>query len=133
MCLSCLTAPLTVDSLKGGYLKGTSEKRKDGSRQVFGVVNLVVDSCLALRNMLPIPICWQIADTAMNVIDESSLKSSADATSHLDSGSRVEVFACDLIANDVLVRLRPTVDMEWSEWACASIPKENRLKEDKGM
>jgi hypothetical protein len=131
--LSCLTSPLTVDSLKGGFLKGTSEKRKDGSRQVVGVVSLVVDSCLALRNMLPIPICWQIADKAMNVIDESSLMSDTGATVHLDSGSRVEIFACDVIRNDVLVRIRPTVGMEWSEWACASIPYENRLKEDKGM
>ena len=63
--LSCLAAPLMVDSLKGG-------------RQGFaGVVNLVVDSCLALRNM--------------NVVHESSLKSNAGATSHLDSDSRVEV------------------------------------------
>jgi hypothetical protein len=131
ICLSCLAAPLTVDSLKGGFLKGSSEKRTDGRRQVFGVVNLVVDSCLALRNMLPIPICWQIADTAMNVVEESSLTSNG-ATSHLDSGSRVEVFACDVTRKNVLLRVRPTLGIEWSEWVCASIPKENHLKDDKG-
>ena len=111
--VSCLTAPLKVDVLKGGFLKGATEKWTDGRRQVFGVsVNLVVVFCLVLREMLPIPTSWQIADTARNVVDESSLISNAGLLPQvkLDSGVRVE--AC------VLVRVPPRIGMEWSMGFC---------------
>ena len=132
--LSCLNAPFTVDSLKGNYLRGRSEKRRDGSRYVRGVVHAVVDSCITLRNMLPIPLCWEIADTATNIVDGSFQSSESDTKNNLASGARAEVFACDITSNDFLLRLRPVPHMEWTEWTCISLPKEKiSSRDDTGM
>lgn len=131
--LSCLTTPVTVDSVKGGLLKEVSEKGYDGSRQVLGIVNIVVDSSTTLRNMLPIPLCWELADLALNVADGSSARAEAGGKSDLDSGACVEVFTCDVTRSDMFLRVRPVSKMEWTDWARISIPKEKiRSNDDKG-
>ena len=132
--LTCLNAPFAVDSLKGSYLRGRSEKRRDGSRYVRGVVHVVADSCITLRNMLPIPLCWEIADTATNIFDGSFERSKPGTKSYLESGARVEVLTCDITSNDLLLRLRPLPHMEWTQWTCISILKEDiRAGSDRGM
>jgi hypothetical protein len=132
--LSCLNVPFAIDSHKGNYLKGSSEKRRDGSRNVLGVVHVAVDACITLRNMLPIPLCWEVADTAANVIDGSFQRSEPAGKKHFEPGSRAEVFACDITTDDLFLRLKPVPDVEWTEWTCISLPKETMSSgNEKGM
>jgi hypothetical protein len=114
--LSCVTTNFELSSLKGTTLKSSIKRNNDGSRRVPGIINILVDSYATLKNMLPMPLRWQISDTGSNIVDGQAIGGSDS----LLSGGKVEVYAMDTMVEDMLLRMRPLVSLKWTEWVCIS-------------
>lgn len=79
-------------------------------QDVDGVCSIVVDSSISIRNLLPVPIDWQVRDNHSAAFDGSSERSSTLAT-----GCFADVLCRQ--SESMLLRLRPeSKDLQWSDW-----------------
>jgi hypothetical protein len=114
--LSCIIAERSVEGTKAG---GRSDKTSSTAGfSKGGTIHLTIDSSISIRNMLPVPLDWQLSDPAFNIIDGSAFQKQ----SQLASGASLETFACDLTVSDAHLRLRCLKEFEWTDWAQISIP-----------
>lgn len=128
--LSCLTSPVAVD----GFKKRPVNKRGTEEYQPQGIVNLIFDSSITLRNMLPIGIQWELADVSFNMLERSARESqeSESRNNSLGPGSCVEALSCNVTEASVRLRVRPVPHMTWTDWALVANPTQNLKSNGEG-
>jgi hypothetical protein len=89
-------------------------------------LEITVDCCLAIRNLLPLSLDWEVAMDSRKddvIVDGSTIRSgNLDLTedSFLNSGEYAEVFSKG--SSLLKARFRQRGGKEWSTWASLSIP-----------
>jgi hypothetical protein len=120
---------------------GNGIKLNQGSEDELNeVISVTIDSALTLRNMLPMTLEWEVANTvgtSWRIVDGSSLPSKKHAREHaaftfdsdaisqrsttLESGQCTEVFASDFCSQELEARFKGSNSTDWSTWAPLSI------------
>jgi hypothetical protein len=110
--------------------KKSSVKRRDES-DLFDVLSLTLDSCLTLRNMLPLDIAWEVScsskrDTNHRVLPSCSEVSSPRGTEFLKtkllhSGELTEIVEYCHNSFNLQARFQMAGGNAWSTWASLSL------------
>lgn len=99
-------------------------------------LEITVDCCLAIRNLLPLSLDWEVAmDSPKDdvIVDGSTTRSwNLDFTEHsfLNSGEYAEVFSKG--SSLLKARFRQRGRKEWSTWASLSIPTRSAATREGG-
>eukprot|EP00980_Cylindrotheca_fusiformis_P027998 scaffold22575_cov141-Cylindrotheca_fusiformis.AAC.29 len=112
------------------------------------VISVTVDSGLTIRNMLPMSLEWEVANTvgkSWRIVDSSfqpSTKQKRDPSvftfdgetgsrrTSLESGQCTEVFASDFCSQEIEARFMGSNSSDWSNWARLSVVKHEGKRDD---
>lgn len=149
-CISSSASGKTTASNGRKANEARTDKSNHGSEDDFTeVITVTVDSGLTLRNMLPMTLDWEVANTVgtdRKVVDGSTHPSKkhvreravftfdgevvSHASSSLESGQCTEVFASDFCSQELEARFMGSSSTDWSTWAPLSILDDLDKKDD---
>ncbi|KAL3918475.1 MAG: hypothetical protein SGILL_004217 [Bacillariaceae sp.] len=119
--------------------KRESLKRRDES-DFSDVLSITLDSCLTIRNMLPLHIDWEVScspkrDTKYGILESFSatLTSRCDEISKIEplrSGESTEVLECCHNSSDFQARFRKDDGEDWSTWAQLKLDDSRDIDDD---
>lgn len=118
-CIECLPGPGVI---KSAWLAITQQ-------EVGGILTICIDCSVAVRNLLPSNIEWEIdEDSSIDFLVEngpSTGEKNTGKVQSLKSGEQAEILSQGW--NSMKFRLRPVQDCEWSAWTTLALPSRSKI------